>query len=167
MRGSGCAAGLNEMDDKQYKVFEDAATPSMLRAMVAVRSELAGLGHAVYEPSLVDHDFERGVGFELKHPEAQDLFSVEFILTDGDERGFGRAEGRPECGLLLSVIAQDGVFLGDWCPFNYSDQVGASDPGEVVRRVGLLDPRSTAISIHQRIASWVEGQRECCGAPHL
>lgn len=153
------------MDNNEYLVFESAVAPAMTRAIAAIRAELVANGHVCSDLSQVDHDFERGFGFELEHPASQIPISVEFMLTDGDERGFGRSDGKPECGLLLSVIGPDGVFLGDWCPFNYSDGVGTCDPDEAVRRVELLEPSSVAASIHGRIADWAESQLEACEAP--
>lgn len=153
------------MDDKEYRVFEAVATPAMLRAMEAVRAELVGLGHVTDQPALVDHDVERGIGLASKHPDRELPFSVELVLADGDERGFGRKGGMPECGLLLSVIGPEGESLGEWCPFNFTSQVGTSDPDELVRRLDLLEPSILARAIHSRLSSWAEGHTEGVEAP--
>ncbi|WP_298705695.1 hypothetical protein [Variovorax gossypii] len=148
------------MDNNEYLFFEKPAAPVMRRTLVAMRDALASLGRVCTPISKIDHDFERGYGFELEHPAAQGPICVEFMLTDGDERGYGRADDKPECGLLLSALAPDGIFLGDWCPFNYSEQVGTSDPEELVSRVALLEPTSLAAAIDARLSSWADAQLE-------
>jgi hypothetical protein len=150
----------------QYTIFEAVAKPAMNQVMVALHAELQRLGHECDTPIEIDHDIERGVGFDIQHPAAESPIGVELMLTDGDERAFTSERREPECGLLLSVIGPDGVFLGDWGAFNYSDEVGTTDPQEIVRRVELMTPVDLAWSIHERILAWAERESDCAAAPH-
>ncbi|CAN7769871.1 hypothetical protein LJR290_007468 [Variovorax sp. LjRoot290] len=154
------------MTNDQYTVFEAAAKPSMQQAMAAIYAELQRLGVECDTPSDIDHDVERGIGIEIHHPGAECAIGVEFMLTDGDARAFTAEQREPECGLLLSVIGPGGVFLGDWSPYNYSDEVGTTDPEEIVRRVGLMTPVDLARSIHERILDWAARESDRAEAPH-
>lgn len=148
------------MNNEQYKTFEDAAKPAMQRAMVSLYGELKRLGLPCAEPTDIDHDIERGIGFEIHHPDAEAPIGVEMVLTDGDERAFTAEPRQPACGLLLSVIGPGGIFLGEWSPYNYTSDVGTSDPQEIVRRVGLMVPEELAAGIHGRIVDWTRSQTE-------
>jgi len=129
-------------------------------AMAAIYAELKRLGVDCDQPSLVDHDNERGIGLEIHHPGAETPIGVEMLLTDGDVRAFTAEPRQPACGLLLSVIGPGGIFLGEWSPYNYTSEVGASDPQEIVRRVGLMVPEELAAAIHGRIVAWSNSQVE-------
>lgn len=148
------------MNNDQYKIFEDAAKPAMQRAMEALFAELKRLGLRCDEPADVDHDIERGIGIEIHHPGAEAAIGVEMLLTDGDERAFTSEPRQPACGLLLNVIGPGGVFLGEWGPYNYTSDVGATDPQEIVRRVGMMVPEELAAGIHGRIVDWTNSQTE-------
>lgn len=154
------------MTNDQYTTFEAVAKPAMQRAMAALHAELQQLGLACDSPVDIDHDIERGVGFDIHHPAAETPIGLELMLTDGDERAFTSEPREPECGLLLSVIGPGGVFLGDWCPYNYSNEVGTTDPQEIVRRVRLMTPVDLATSIQERILAWAERDSDRAAAPH-
>jgi hypothetical protein len=148
------------MNDDQYQIFEEAAKPAMQRAMLALHTELKRLGLRCSAPSDIDHDIERGIGLEIHYPGVETPIGVEMLLTDGDERAFTREPREPACGLLLSVIGPEGLFLGEWSPYNYSDAVGTSDPSEIVRRVGMMVPTELAEGIHGRIVDWSASEAE-------
>lgn len=154
------------MKNDQYTTFEDVAKPAMQRVMTALKAELQLLGFECDDPIDIDHDVERGVGVDIHHPAADTPIGLELMLTDGDERDFTSDPEHPKCGLMLSVVGPGGAFLGEWCPNNYSDDVGTTDPREIVRLVDLIFPVHLARSIQERIAAWAERQSEIATAPH-
>jgi hypothetical protein len=133
---------------------------AMRRAMTALHAELKRLGLRCGPPADIDYDIERGIGLEIHYPGAETPIGVEMLLTDGDERAFTAEPRQPACGLLLSVIGPGGIFLGEWSPYNYTSEVGTSDPQERVRRVGLMVPAELAAGINGRIVDWATTQTE-------
>lgn len=153
------------MTNDQYKNFEDAAKPAIESAMKLLNAELTARGLRCGRVVEIDHDVERGVGFSVHYADLDGAVHLEMLVTDGDERAFTREPREPACGLLLSVIGPDGTFLGEWSPYNYTPDVGTTDPQEIVRRVGLMDPRHLAECIHGRIADWTNSRVEA-PTPH-
>ena len=127
--------------------------------MAALHAELTRLGFRCDSPVEIDHDVERGIGFEIHHGDETPI-GVDMLLTDGDERGFNTDPRRPSCGLLLSVIGPGGISLGEWSPYNHTSAVGTTEPQEIERRVGLLVPRELAAGIHGRIVDWTNSPAE-------
>ena len=146
------------MNSNQYKIFEVAARPAIESAMEALNAQLKARGFRCGRVVEIDHDTERGMGFSVHYDDLDGAVHLEMLLTDGDERAFTKELREPACGLLLSVIGPDGTFLGEWSPYNYTPDVGTTDPQEVVRRVGLMSPQHLAESIHGRIADWTNSQ---------
>ncbi|KWT69525.1 MULTISPECIES: hypothetical protein [unclassified Variovorax] len=148
------------MTNDHYKTFEDAAKPAIESAMEALNAQLKARGLRCGRVVEIEHDVERGIGFSVHYADLDGAVHVEMLLTDGDERALTRLSCEPACGLLLSVIGPDGTFLGEWSPYNYTPDVGTTDPKEIVRRVGLLSPPDLAESIHGRIADWTNSRVE-------
>lgn len=148
------------MTNDQYKMFEVAAKPAIESAMKLLNAELTARSLRCGRVVEVDHDTERGVGFSVHYAELDGAVHLEMLLTDGDERAFTKEPREPACGLLLSVIGPDGTFLGEWSPYNYTPDVGTTDPQEIVRRVGLMVPEELAAGIHGRIVDWTRSQTE-------
>ena len=148
------------MTNDQYKIFEVAARPAIEGAMESLSAQLKARGLRCGRVVELEHDVERGVGFSINYADLDGAVHVEMLLTDGDARAFTREPREPACGLLLSVIGPDGTFLGEWSPYNYTSDVGTTDPREIVRRVGLMSPPALAESIHGRIADWANSRVE-------
>lgn len=148
------------MTNDQYKIFEVAAKPAIESAMESLNAQLKARGLRCGRVVELEHDVERGAGFSVYYPDLDGAVHVEMLLTDGDELAFTKESREPACGLLLSVIGPDGTFLGDWSPYNYTSDVGTTDPQEIVRRVGLMSVPDLAESIHGRIADWTNSRVE-------
>lgn len=148
------------MNNDQYNTFEVAAKPAIERAMKLLNAELTARGLRCGRIGDIDHDVERGIGFTVQYADLDGAVHLEMLLTDGDERAFTKEPREPACGLLLSAIGPDGTFLGEWSPYNYTPDVGTTDPEEIVRRVGLMDPPHLAECIHGRIADWTNSPVE-------
>ena len=124
----------NDTYSKFFAVFEAVAKPILEEARKQVQREYGILCESV---EVIDHDVERGLGFIAKSTtEANtDLVFVELMLTDGDERGYYAGADVPTVGLMMTVTEADGTELAQIAPYNFTKQVGTSDPAELARRL--------------------------------
>lgn len=136
------------MKPKQYMAFEIRFLPPATAKLKAIRQILNDVYRVkTTKIDIVDHDDERGIGFGLKssgdETDSANAFEaqVELILKDGDEHGYAG------CGVMMTCSSYGSGIV--YAPYNYTEQVGTTDPREIARRVLDLDVVAASASIMQ------------------
>lgn len=138
------------MDNNQYSSVEVQIEPRMKEVMEALWQHLMKSGFEATPVDNVDHDLERGYGFEVVIDAAKnERVYVDLMLTDGDVRGFEAMEtGKaPAFGLLLQVMTSDARVLYSFAPFNFSPLVGTNSVEELQARLLLIGFQASAITL--------------------
>jgi hypothetical protein len=136
------------MKDKEYMRYKIRFLPPATAKLKAIKQIL----YDVYRVKttrldIVDHDDERGIGFGLKssgdETESANAFEaqVELLLKDGDVHGYAG------CGVMMTCSSYGSGIV--YAPYNYTEQVGTTDPREIVRRILDLDVVAASASIMQ------------------
>lgn len=136
------------MKDKEYMRYEIRFLPPATAKLKAIKQIL----YDVYRVKttrldIVDHDDERGIGFGLKssgdETESANAFEaqVELLLKDGDVHGYAG------CGVMMTCSSYGSGIV--YAPYNYTEQVGTTDPREIARRILDLDVVAASASIMQ------------------
>lgn len=136
------------MKDKEYMRYKIRFLPPATAKLKAIKQIL----YDVYRVKttrldIVDHDDERGIGFGLKssgdETESANAFEaqVELLLKDGDVHGYAG------CGVMMTCSSYGSGIV--YAPYNYTEQVGTTDPREIARRILDLDVVAASASIMQ------------------
>jgi hypothetical protein len=138
------------MDNKQYSAVEVQIEPRMKEVMEALRQHLMKAGFEATPVDNIDHDLERGYGFEVVIDAAQnERVYVDTVLTDGEVRGFEAMEtgNAPAFGLLLQIMTSDAKVLHSFAPYNFSPLVGTNSVEELQARLLLFESQASAIAL--------------------
>ena len=135
------------MTDSQYLAFEVAFREAALPRLQALRALLLDNGAAdLSEIEGIDHDVSRGLGFVSQGNPHR---FVELMLEDGGEHGFEGVSVVMNCSISLSGQI--------WAPFNFTEEVGISDPSGIEQRMALLEVSSVADAIR---AEWDRSEQQ-------
>ena len=147
------------MDDVLYSRFEAVAKPYANEFLRKLLPELKKRGYqAVVSGSdkdpinVIDRDVERGWGLEIsfgKHTDEERVF-LDVMITDGDERGFEKPN---QAGVLLEGIAMGGDVVLSHTPYNFTREIGVSEPWEIAERVRQLPSASDVVT---SLTAWID-----------